>query len=378
MRSHPLCAPLGDTMHEGPHGRLVVRSIGTASPRDAARAALGLGVDVPTMVRAFYQAPAIITEGLPLHTAHEVAEVLRALGCEVEAVAADGPPPGPVPLRDVAVQVRDERRFEAIAAAAAGFVGCGEEEARRLLLATPPVLVGQVSPASIEALGERVGEGADVLVSDPATTRYDLLLGDCPAPARARLVAALRAAGHSPGVDGPWMLRDLSREEADEIWEAHSRVPGLRLADQAFYRYEVLLDDGSPGEAADAVLTGVGVPPELVPRLFDELPLVIADGCTAQEAAALLEQLAGAGLVAHAELSTFLQLAVRVTGWTTPARVRAALRSAGATEDPGDPPFALGPFAALTARLMRDLLLRAGADAELEEPSELVEPGGPR
>lgn len=350
--------------------RLDVRSIGTASPQDAARVALGLGVGVPQMVSAFYQAPTTIADEIPQATAVGIAELLRTLGCEVEVVEPTVPPPDPGPLLDVAVQVTDEERFEAIAAAAAEFLGCPDEEARRLLLAAPPVLVGQVSDASVASLRERLGDGAEVITSDPTTARYDLLLGECPATVRTRLLTDLRARDLDPAATGPWLLRGLSRQQADAIWATHRHVPGLRLADQDFYRFDVLLDAGRPDAAALAALTRAGIPSDVVPRLFDALPIIVAEGVSETAATTLIASLDEAGLEVHAELATFLQLAVRVTAWTSPSAARSVLRAAGLPDPPNTPPFTVGPWPALTARLVRTTLTRAGAEAELAEAAQ--------
>lgn len=354
--------------------RLDVRSIGTASPHDAASVALGLGVSVPEMVSAFYQAPTTITDGLPEPTAVGVAELLRSLGCVVDVVDSNAPPPDAGTLFDVAVIITDEERFEAIAGAAAEFLGCSADEARRLLLDSPPVLVGQVSTATVSALRERLGEGADVITSDPTTARYDLLLGEVSATVRSRLVSALRAGGFDPSAAGPWLLRGMTKDQADGVWTVHRHLPGLRLANQDFYRFEVLLDAGRPGEAATAALTAAGIPTAVVPRLFDALPIIVADGLTDAEAMSLIASLVDAGLEVHAELATFLQLGVHVTGWSAPPSARAALQAAGITDPPAAPPFTVGPWPELTARLVRSMLTRSGAEADLAD-AELIDAG---
>lgn len=356
-----------------PLKRLLIRSIGAASPQDAAQVALGLGVTVPAMLRAFYQAPSTLADELPEPTAVAIAEVLSSLGCEVEVVDQDGPPPAPGPLLDVAVRVLDESRFELIVAAAAAFLGCPDEDTRRLLLASPPVLIGQVSPATVEALRRRLGAGAEVITSDPAAARYDLLLGDCPAPVRARLLTDLRARGIDSSPTGPWLVRDLTKQQADSIWDAHRRVPTLRLANQDFYRFEVVLDGGHPDDAAITALASAGIPADVVPRLFDALPIIVAEELPVPEAKRLLAALAAAGLEAHAALTTFLQLSVHITDWSSPPPARAALVAVGISDPPTAPPFAVGPWPELTARLVRGMLLRAGAEADLADP-DLADP----
>jgi len=353
---------------------LVITSIGTAGPNDAASVALGLGVSVPHVISAFYRAPTTLVDRLPDATATAVAELLASLGCEVEIVPSDSPPPELAQLLDVAVHITDEARFEPVAAAAATFLGCPEEEARRLLLATPPVLLGQVSSATVEALRHRLGEGVSVLSSDPALAGYDVLLGECPAVHRARLLADLRAMGFDPDT-GPWVLRGLTKDQADAIWARHRRTPSLQVTNQNFYRYEVVLNGGEADATTTAALTSTGVPVDVVPRLFNALPVIVADELSERAAKDLIAKLTQVGLEVHAELTTFLQLGVRVNAWTSPTKVRATLRAAGLKDPPDAIPFVLGPWPELTARLVRNMLVSAGTDAELAD-GELVNAGG--
>lgn len=366
----PLAVPTGP-----PRGsdlkRVVIRSIGTAVPADAARVALGLGVGVPQVVAAFYRAPTALVDRLDEPTAAAMADLLDSLGCLTEVVPSDAPLPQPAPLLDVAVHLTDEDRFDAVALAVSAFLGCPESDARRLLLATPAVLLGGVSPATVEALRARLGEGVSVLASDPRLARYDLLLGDCPAVQRARLTADLRARGLEPATDSPWLLRGISKEQADQIWAVHQRTPGLQVVNQDFYLFEVVLDAGSPTPSATAALTGAGVPAGVVPQLFDALPIIVADGLSDQAAKELIAELATAGLTAHGELVTFAHLGVQVLGCANPDALRSALRAAGVQNPPATPPFVLGPWPELAARLLRRELVRIGAHAELVGAEEV-------
>lgn len=353
---------------------IVVTSIGTAGPSDAASVALGLGVSVPQVISAFYRAPSTLVDQVPAATGTAVAEFLRSLGCEVEIISSDSPPPESVPLLDVAVHVTDEDRFDVVTAAAATFLGCPVDEARRLMLATPPVLLGSVSSATVEALRLRLGAGVSILTSDPALASYDILLADAPSVQSSRFLTDLPKMGFDPAT-GPWVLRGLTKSQADAIWARHQRTPGLQITNQDFYRYEVVLDGGELTASTSAALTSAGVPVNIVPRLFTALPVIIADELPEQAAKDLIATLALDGLMAHAELATFLQSHVRVTAWTSPAKALATLRAAGLQNPPQKTPFMVGPWPELTARLIRSMLTSAGADAELFD-AELVDVGG--
>jgi hypothetical protein len=162
----------------------------------------------------------------------------------------------------------------------------------------------------------------------------------------------------------------VSKDEADAIWATHQRMPGLQIANQDFYVFEVLLDAGQPSPAAIAALTEAGVPREVVPRVFDTMPIVVASELRESSALLLIAALSDAGLEAHAELTTFLQLGVRVNHWPSREATRAVLQDAGIHDFPEVPPFVLGPWSELTARLIRSRLVRAGIAADLtdEEP----------
>lgn len=293
--------------------RLDITSIGDASPTHVAHVARKrMGLSMPVVLRALYQAPATLVSRLPAATAMSAAEELRAVGCEVAVVDRGAPEPEPQPLVDVAVEVTDLDRFDDITAAAAHFLGASQDRARGLLLSTPPVLLGRVSPATVEALRAKLGDGLELTTSDPERAHYDLLLGDCHPTLRARLVTNLRKLGFEPEDDGLWVLRDLTREQAKRIWSKHKKIPNLQLPNRDFYRYEPR-DDGEP------------------------------------------------------ELVTFRRRVVRVLQWPSAPEALDVLGMVGVEIRPREIPFTLGPWPELAARLVHRLLVRAGAEAELAD-----------
>lgn len=334
--------------------RIVLTSIGAASPADAARVAVGLGVPVPGVVAAFYRAPAVLVDRVAEATATDVADLLRSLGCEVSVEPAEAVPPEQGTLLDVAVRVIDENDFDEVATALAGFVSTSAEEARRLLLGTPPLVLGGVTQPTVEALRARLGDSARVMISDPEVARYDVLIADGVGVQADRMRADLSTWGHDPAAAGPWLLRDLTKAQADRVWASYRRVSGLQVANQDFYRFEVVLDSWgrAPSPAVSRALIGLGVPDDLVGDVLAAAPIGVADELDHVQALAAVAALAEAGLDAHADLTTFLHLAVRVTVGPAQRKI-------------------LGPWPELTARVFCAQLRRNGVVAELIHADEV-------
>lgn len=334
--------------------RIVLTSIGTASPADAARVAVGLGVPVPGVVTAFYRAPAVLVDRVAEATADNMAELLRSMGCEVCVEPVDAVLPEQGTLFDVAVRVLDESAFEDVADALAGFIASSAEEARRLLLATPALVLGGVTEPTVAALRARLGEVAHVMISDPEVARYDVLLADGAGIQRDRVRADLLEWGHDPSPEGPWLLRDLTKAQADRVWATHRRVSGLQVANQDFYRFEVVLETGGQARstAASQALIALGVPEGLVGDVLAAAPIGVADELDHDQALAAVAVLTQAGLEAHADLTTFLHLGVRVTEGAGLSRI-------------------LGPWPELTARVFCAQLRRSGGVAELIDADEV-------
>ncbi|WP_203567271.1 hypothetical protein [Aestuariimicrobium ganziense] len=335
-----------------PH-RVVLQSIGSATPHVAAQVGLGLGVPVPQMVTAFYRAPSVLVDDLDQPRAAELAALLADLGCQAHAEPCDEEPPARGTLFDVAVHVVDESQFDAMVAAVASFVGCSTDVAEQMLLATPALVLGGVTEPTVTALQTLLGPGATVLTSQPSRARFDLLLSPCPPAQRERLLADLRTRGVVVLDEGPWLARDLDKPTADAIWEVHRRSGVLRVANQDFYRFEVVLDSADATDpAARRALEQVGLPAEVLDQAIAQAPITIADDLSADQALAHIATLDAAGVAAHAELTTFLHLGLEVT-------------------QPGHPPQVLGPWPELTARVARQRLVQQGALVELVD-AELV------
>ncbi len=353
--------------------RVAIRSIGTATPSRAASIALGLGVPVQSVMETLYRAPRILVDGLAPETADRMADLLGDLGCEVAVEPQDTPPPAEEPLYDVALHITDTARYGAVTEALAGFLGCDAAQAAQVILQPPGVVLGQVSTATVEALCRRLGEGAELSVSDPGKARYSLFLGDCDPTVRARVLGDLRRRGLEPMGSSGCLLSGLERSEADAIWAALGRVGALRIVNADFLRYDIVLTEGADTAAARNVLEAFArIPGHIVPELFGALPITVMEAVPEADMPGALERLAAAGLSVRADLVTFLHLGIELVSarrGVDPARVlaRLGIETGGPVMVPGRLPFAMPD---LQARLVRDALAGAGIEAALFEPGE--------
>ncbi|MCV6585270.1 MAG: hypothetical protein OIF47_07030 [Marinibacterium sp.] len=350
--------------------RIVITSIGDARPSDAASIAVGLGVPVNRVLEAVYRAPSVLVDGLDAPTARQMGDLLGSLGCGVDVQSANGPAPAPADLYDVALHIEDTARYGAIVDALAGFLGAKPDDAARLVATPPGVVLGQVSRATIDALRQRLGDGAGLIVSDPDSALYDLFLGACDQAVVMRLQGDLRRAGFEPLAETGCVLSGLPRDVAEGLWSAHHRIGALRLVNRDFLRFDVVMTGGTPSPAASAALQDLaGIPDHIVPRLFGAGEITLIDALPLAELADVLDGLAGAGLEIRADLVSFAHLGLDITRAPRPADVRDTLAAIGIGVDeaalrqlPYRLPCALPE---LQARLLRDALALCGAQADL-------------
>lgn len=372
---------------------VVVTSIGTADPQSAVSIARGLNLNVADTVRALYRAPAVIASSLTDAVAGALCSLLKALGFEADirsgdpdgdlAAARPVAPAGSVDvaaagdLLDVAVHVSDPARFDAVCAAVARFCGVPEDEAARLLMVPPGIVLGSVSQATADALLARLdGLGASVAAAVPEQSRFMLLAAPLPPATLARLRAELAALGRELPAGSAIVASDLTHAEAARLWAGLGRTGQVRMVNTAFLRFDLLLEGLSPGagwtDAQAAALERLfGVPVGLFDAVREALPVRLAEAVDTAALEAAMDGLAELGLRTRADLAGFTALAVTVQAAPDWAAVGTVLDGLGlvtaATSGPQGTCLASGPVPALVARVARARLEALGADVTLAE-----------
>ncbi len=270
---------------EAPPGewRIVVNSLG-----EAGAALLGALKQVSPLPESqlaalLYQAPSELFGGLSRTNAEQINATLRAAGLESDVIARDAAfTPGDAE-HEVALVVRDYGRMPEVARLVMEILGVGAEQARRILCASPTVLLGKISANTVAALQDRFSAlDVELDVSRASTARFDLFLGDCGPTDHLRLGRVLGDLNlpllHDPcdRAAPPLLALGLSRAEAEPVWEqvGRSRLP-LRLVNRDFERFDLRLDEAPRGpEMADFLMATTGMPERIARKVLEQIPIV--------------------------------------------------------------------------------------------------------
>jgi hypothetical protein len=334
---------------------IVIRDVGNAVPRAAAVLAEIFGLPVEAMVATIYRAPARLAAGLEPEAAGRVLSCLDQLGLTLEVVPAGSPIDAGTSL-DLAAEIVDPGQADAAAAVTAEFLGIPLADAFELLLAPPGVVLGNVSAATVAAFERRLPAGAlSLTAADPATSRYALFAGDVGDADRAAIATLLD--GATPAGDG-FVALDLSHADAGQLWRQLARVPGVRLVNQAFLRFEIVLTriaENGPATAA-ALEALAGVPSQAFEALGQVLPVVVEEQVPHADVEARLLAYAEHGMTVTARLANFAEQILVVEA--APPAARGMLGVDGAAPLP----LSLPPLGTARARVLRWRLEAAGAE----------------
>lgn len=353
---------------------VVIDSIGTASPGQAVAVARGLGLSPDQTLRAIYRAPVVLASALSGPAARTLCELLSSLGFQnhlTDGTAANVLPE-PV-LLDVALHVEEPVHTLPVAAELAKFCGVEVAEALRLITDPPGIVLGGVTQASVDALHRRVAHmGATLTASNPLAARFDLFATGLPATVAAQLRRELAEAEHGLLEGDTLIATGLPHPLADRLWRKYGRSGSVRMIDQAFLRFDLVLDGLLPGETvrgshAELLIGMFGMPAELFDTVMAEPPVTLATHLAYGTFEGSLAQLAAAGLSARAVLATFTPLALEVGSAQDSQAVAAELALLGLIDGPVTLPFVTPAMAPALARMARARIEAAGGEVFLAD-----------
>jgi len=344
---------------------IVVLSIGTASLRTSVAVAQGLGVPVEVAVQAIYRAPALLIRGVAAPLSRKLCATLSEAGLRV----AIGDAPPPATLFDVAAHFTDPLSCSATAAALCRLTGMVEASVLEMLLTPPGVVLGGVSAATVDALRTALPQGVELMISEPMSARFQLVLDDSAAVIERGVHDELKSRGIVPLAARGVVATDLEHGVAQQIWQRFRRTGALRLVNQAFLRFSVVV--GGPAawtpEQAALLQARADIPAAALIHLAGS-SFAVEDGLTLDASAQALAAYAAVGLDTTAELTTFRHHRLEIVRAADHAVLAAQLAahglSAPAATLPFTPPEALPET---RARLVRALLEGAGAEVYLAD-----------
>lgn len=348
---------------------VIIDSIGTASPGKAIAIARGLNLAIDETIRAIYRAPAVLAPAVNDQVAEGLCGVLRELGFEASIAQADDLPATVTqPLFDAALHIGDPLATPAIAEIVADFCGVDSNAALKLVTEPPAIVLGGVSAATVAALELRLAAHAvAVIASEPAVARFDLFAAGLPATVAARLRGELAQAGHAVPPGEGIVATGLERGFADGLWRKYGRSGTVRMVDQAFLRFDLVLDGLEPGAVRDPVQEQAlealfAIPADLFDDLVAAAPVTLAADLRYGEFDAPLARLAGCGLAARAALATFRPVALEIAAATDAEAVAREMAALGLLDHAVTLPLVTAPMPAPLARLARARLEAAGAE----------------
>ena len=246
------------------------------------------------------------------------------------------------------------------------------------MISTPPgIVLGSVSPATVKALTNRLGAGVSILASDPTQAIYDLYLSACEKLVSQRIIRGLLDKGHKLIAEEGCLITDLNQKEADQIWQDYQKIGVLRVINREFTRFDIVLT--GPGSNTQtpaqikALTSIVGMPANVIPEVFQNLPITLFEGLPYTDVEATLEKLYENNLEVRADMITFLHVGLKIIATDTPRDLSITLADLGILKQgealssmPYQIPYHLPE---LQARLLRDSLSQCGAQTVFVEAS---------
>ncbi|MFN3580091.1 MAG: hypothetical protein ACK4VV_06425 [Pseudomonas sp.] len=296
MQEATLCSPAADQ-------RLVVESIGSASPGLAGVLASQLGMPPSQVANALYKAPAVLLDKLPMPHAQGLAEILSQAGLDIRIEPSHGPAPKAADSLDIALYLHDPACLATCCERLSRFLGCAPAAVQNMLLAPPGVILGDVSQATADALQHLLDDlPVELTCSARQQARYALFIDRQRGTALSSLLGDLQRMGIDADSAGTLDGAELDHQQGQYLWRRHQSAGGLRLLDKAFMRYDLSLEQVGPDSCLEQLPDLAGLPADLVPCVIENLPIVVEEGVCAEQLAARTEAWAAARMPVRPQL----------------------------------------------------------------------------
>ncbi|NJM51402.1 MAG: hypothetical protein HC843_11475 [Sphingomonadales bacterium] len=305
----------------------MINSIGAANPATVGSVAKGLGLAIEETIKAVYRAPVILASKLERAVAEQLDMMLSGLGFETSIASDAELNPLPNPLYDVVLRLEKPEAIFEVAEQLGFFCGIGQAEAIRLITVPPGIILGGVSQATVDALAKRLkGLGTKLIQSRPQKARYDLFSHGLPETMARMLRSELKLeAGMVAGQADSIFANDLDYAEANRLWRKYGRSGHVTIIDRDFQCFDIILEemgDGQEAEQADLLHRLFGIPEDIIPSLRGESEIILAGNRGYGEFEDVIAEMARNNIWARADLSTFAQRSVLISGMSEKMRPR--------------------------------------------------------
>jgi hypothetical protein len=284
---------------------IIIQSVGRATPSVAKAIADSFEINLELLTRMLYNAPSVFLENADDVVAEKTSSLLEKLGLEIICQDASLPIPEKSPPIDIAVYVSNPLALPKVAKQLSEFIGCKESEALNLLLNEPSVVLGGVSLATAKSLEKRLD--AEVIASNPKTDLYSILVDSEDPAFLSQFFLSLKAVNVKFTDQKSKEIRDLSYTKAQEIWNRYHNSKKIKVVNQAYQRYQILLNKFDlMNDAQRAFLINeVGMPEEALPEIHANLPVILEESINSTERSIQLQKYQDLGLICEATPLSF-------------------------------------------------------------------------
>jgi hypothetical protein len=297
--------------------RVVVDSIGKADAGLVPALAKALPLTEARLAELLYRAPSVLLDDVPQPLAERVTALLRDAGIAVRCSSVDEPLELGEGQFEVALVIREVARLPEVIAMITRTVGLPLAQAVEVVCASPAVLIGNVSAATVAALQDRFAPlDVEIDVSNVALARFDVFTSGADLAHKGRIARILAGLNLPPELtevgrseDSPMVAVGLAAAQASELWERlRGNVGPLRVLNRDFARFDLRLLDVSAADdqaLAEFLVTDTGMPRRLAADIGRHLPLILHEDLSAAATEACLAALTRLGARAEASLTCF-------------------------------------------------------------------------
>lgn len=279
---------------------VVIKSVANARPGAVMALAEAFGLAREAVAFAVYNAPYPFLKNLDETTAAKAQNLLNELGFETGILNDDEPLPKTERGLDVAVYIHEPEKIFGVAAQLADFLGLTKEQAVRLLMQYPAVVLGNVSLHTAQALQNKID--AEVMVSNPRKATYTIMFSmpEMTSEDKQEILFSCQSLGLQVKND---RITGISFDTTQEFVKRCRCKEAFRILNEDFTRYRVMLTEyeQTADGASEFLKSHVGMPDEVIAILPDNLPVYLMDSLSGHAAAEFIAKARQAGLRCIAE-----------------------------------------------------------------------------
>lgn len=277
---------------------VIVESVGTANPVVSKILSESLNVPVEMVSKAIYKAPAVLFHNIDEELANKASDLLTQMGLQVSLKPEGEFLPATTNLVDVGIYVNDVSQLPLVCQQLRTFMGCEIKEALALLMNENSIVMGNISMATAEALSQRID--AEVMVCDPAKDLYTIEWTDTgDRILNAQFVDFLKTLKvDTENVLHAKRVEDLDYDTTQKVWLRFQSGKNIKIINQSFLRYEIILEkaDTTHPKYKEVLIQEVGMPPQIIPQVIDNLPVQLHESVVFSRAVELTDSYKAAGL----------------------------------------------------------------------------------